>query len=379
MPEPELTDCQNCGARVRLPVSTTREEWHCPQCGEAIQRGPKSEADPETGGSDSDTYRIARPKKERRKRRRAPESYAHSFAESNAPPGAAERAERDRDTLEPLPAAELDQGGMRRRERLVVEEDPPPTNVFFSNVFGFPWQGSVIGVWLVMAGALAAFSLMAVVIVMLYAGASSMVSAVAAFIILPAFWVGAWAFSYCSAASLVVIEETAAGNNEIRDWMDPEWKDWMGKLFYVLYVGCLPIAIAWPIIGLSPYTYEQAAIPLIAIEFVFFPIALLSAMEQDSMWMPISGPIVKSLGRAFGGWVVFFVLTGLVLAAACGLTYASVKYMQLVSPVVLGPLWATTMLIYARLLGRLGWLIVDRTPGKREKTTIELPLPAELP
>lgn len=336
----------------------------CRSCGEPL---------PAPATDEPETYGIVRPPEPKRRRRQPLQS--HFVADAPVPEDTRPRHEADDDDREPLPAEQLDRQGLRRREALLVEEDPPPERTFFTNVFGFPWQGSVIGQWLFLSGGLAVFLTLITIIIALYQGAATMVSAVIAFIALPAFWIGAWTFSYAAACLLVIIQETAAGNNEIRDWMDPNWRDWAGQLAYVVYLATLPLAAAWPIVKLTGHTYSEAAIPLVVIEFLLFPYVLLSALEQDSMLLPFSGPVLLSTIKVPDGWLLFYLLSALVLAACGGATYAAILFAPLVAGLLLAPLVSACILIYARLLGRLGWLIVERgvvteedlAPGARSR------------
>ncbi len=267
----------------------------------------------------------------------------------------------------------------RHRASIKVKVDPPPERPFVSGVFGFPFQGSVIGQWLVLACCFSFFALLALVMISLYQAAASLVSGIGAFIVLPAFWIGLWTFSYAAACSLIVVEETAAGNDEIRDWMEGGWKEWVWQLFYVVYVAALPMAIAWPIVKLAGRTYAEMALPLAVVEFFLFPIFLLSALEQDSPWFPISPPILSSLFKAIGGWCAFYCM-GVLVAVACGaLVYFAVGNVSFGLAFVMGPVFAAAMLIYARLLGRLGWVILDRVPNTRyERPQKQRAIPSEL-
>ena len=105
----------------------------------------------------------------------------------------------------------------------------------------------------------------------------------------------------------------------------------------------------------------DVALPLLALEFFAFPVLLLSALEQDSM-LPISRPVLSSLVRVLDGWLVFYLLSALVWGV-CGAALAfGFRNSAAVSALVSGPLLASGILIYGRLIGRLGWLIVKRVP-----------------
>lgn len=353
-----------------MPSAALRESWHCPECGERIRRADVGEEKEAADAEEESTYRIA-PRPETRKRRR-PSSTTYT------PPLPVTDGPESKDSPLPLSAGELDGPmGLQRRASLRVAIDPPPERPFVSNVFGFPFQGSVVGQWMVISGGFCFFALLALVIISLYQGASSMISGVAAFIALPAFWIGLWTFSFAAACSLRIVEETAAGNNEIRDWMEGGWKEWVWQLFYLLYIAAIPLAVAWPIVKLTGRTYAEASIPLAVVEFLFFPIALLSALEQDSVWLPLSPPVLKSLLKVFGGWLVFYFFSACVAAVCGGVVYLSIQYASFALAFVIGPFFAAAMIVYFRLVGRLGWLIIERVEDTRDVTADEPSIPDE--
>src|SRR5690606_8810832 len=85
---------------------------------------------------------------------------------------------------------------------------------------------------------------------------------------------------------------------------------------------------------------------------------LLSSLEANSMLLPLSGPVLHSLWRRPGGWLAYYVVSTLVagvpllllaLLAAASSTFAAA--------LIGAPVIAAALFLFARLLGRLGWLI----------------------
>src|SRR5206468_879767 len=101
---------------------------------------------------------------------------------------------------------------------------------------------------------------------------------------------------------------------------------------------------------------------------VSFPLLLLSALEADSYIWPFSGEIFGSLRPLLRGWIAFYFLSGLLAAVAWIATIMMFEPLQYSTPLVAGPLWATAFFIYARLLGRLAWLILKQGDQVRKKT-----------
>ncbi len=331
MPQPQQVICPDCTAEFRLPASAAREKWHCSDCGAEL-----SAEQPLVVESTEETSRLI--------------TYA----------GSAFSGSTEKILVPPVGPGESADAWVRRGR--ATKADAPPKRVFFSNVFGFPLQGSVIAQWMLLSGSFTGLALINLLLVSLYVAAATAASGVMGFIALPAFWIGLWTLSYAAACFLIVVQETGAGNNEIRDWMEGGWREWAAELFCLLYIAALPMMIAWPIVKLTGYSYSQAAVPLLIFEFLFFPFALLSALEQDSIWMPFSLPIIRSLFKIPGGWCAFYLLSGLLFVVCGGTGYFALRTAHVGMAFVVGPVIAATILVYARLIGRLGWLILDRVP-----------------
>ena len=85
---------------------------------------------------------------------------------------------------------------------------------------------------------------------------------------------------------------------------------------------------------------------------------LLSSLVADSVFVPLTGPIARSLWRNLRGWLTFYLLSIVsVLAPNLALLLAPSVMPPLLVALVQGPVMAATIFIYARLVGRLGWLI----------------------
>jgi hypothetical protein len=235
---------------------------------------------------------------------------------------------------------------------------PPPRWTFFSGVFNFPWRGDVVERWIYMSiGYTAIVGI--VLAIMGIAGSMSGVGGgmVLAFFVLPIIWVTFFTSSYTAACGLALLEPTAAGLDRIEAWPDPNWKEWMAQMLYLGWIGAIPLAASY---GLAELAGAQVELALPAIFFVLYPISLLSALEANSIWAPLTWPIVTSLFRWFWCWLMFYFLTG---SIAFGLIAALVEVIRSGSDwlmLLLGPLVAAAILIYFRLLGRLAWRMTTK-------------------
>jgi hypothetical protein len=88
---------------------------------------------------------------------------------------------------------------------------------------------------------------------------------------------------------------------------------------------------------------------------------LLSALEANSYWVPLTLPILTSLLRWGWAWLTFYVLAGLLAAGLVAVFEFAVRSTLDLVLIALGPLTAAAALIYFRLLGRLAWRMTRRS------------------
>jgi hypothetical protein len=159
------------------------------------------------------------------------------------------------------------------------------------------------------------------------------------------------------------METTAYNYDAPYDWPEPDWRE---RFVHFLWMGwCLGLAAAL-IVPASAFLAEtlqgRALICAIGVGLAF-PVFILSTMETNSL-SPISAPIWRSLASQSLVWITFYVLSSLLLAGSVLASIELFSRLGWLSPFVLGPLWAATILIYARLLGRLAWRIMQ--PGEMQ-------------
>src|SRR5690606_14427224 len=239
------------------------------------------------------------------------------------------------------------------------EVGPPPRRVFLSGVFGFPWRAEVLPRWLYLTFGLCVMnSLIAFLFTMGVETAGSRFGMVTAFFVLPLFWVGTWTLSYAAACCRAILEDTAAGSDRIASWHEQNWREWVLVLAWLGYLAGVTFVLAHLSARLAALVGAPSLPVLLAVGWVAFPIVLLSSLEANSMLLPLSGPVLHSLWRRPGGWLAYYVVSTLVagvpllllaLLAAASSTFAAA--------LIGAPVIAAALFLFARLLGRLGWLI----------------------
>lgn len=200
--------------------------------------------------------------------------------------------------------------------------------------------------------------------------------------------VGVGVLAYFARCVLVVVQDTGLGHDEVT-WPSEPFQDWLGHA--VLFLLLLGVWVAPPALVArllrNVWLPDQGALRVLLLVgpglWLFFPIGLLSSLSAQSSWVPFRWAIFVSFLRIAPAALVFYFLTGLLLGGTSALWYYSLfggrGGLLPVAAVVSG----LVVLIYARLLGRLAWLI-QRLPSRarispRPKKEKEAPAQARKP
>lgn len=239
------------------------------------------------------------------------------------------------------------------------EEMPdPPKSLFFTLVFDFPWRsrGALIRWSLVSSG----FSIVGTLAWMVFymVGEFHFVGAIAAGgAVLGVAIFGLISAGYATSCGFSILQETASGVNAIEVWPEEGWKDGIFEFFQILWLhafsGFFCYVFAFLVQPLTGYLTP----PLLIVHALLFPLALISAMDSESVWLPYSPMTLQSLKRIPGIWAMFYVLSAAFLCVTCGTFVVLAVKVPLAAGVTLGPFVATIMFVYARLLGRLAWKV----------------------
>ncbi len=181
-----------------------------------------------------------------------------------------------------------------------------------------------------------------------------------------------WAF----VCGLTIVQETAAGFDRISGLPEPSWLDWVQDALFIFAPLAASAALGYAAANLLPLG-DVFWITLAV--FVLFPLFFLSALDEQFWIGFVSIRVYRSLATARRAWAVLygyqFVLLGLV-AGAGGIAWALHKAM-IGSPswiigadvlaLFMAALGVAAMLIYARALGRLVWVIAETEKALQQK------------
>jgi DNA-directed RNA polymerase subunit M/transcription elongation factor TFIIS len=326
-PEYILLNCEMCNARLHPDVKDESYYLSCPDCHSDLRVPAEWEV----------------PSKLKKKKK--PE-------QADFDPGSYEMGESEEPVL---PESDY----YEKREAIrQVEIDPPPNWAFFSNVFEFPWMKGTLSRWVYMTVLIEAMGLMAALILDFSQGESGPNLLVIAFLVLPEIWFTIWASTYTAACFLPVVIDTASGNNTIYSWPEPNWREWMPQLFYVGYLGSIAALaglaglLCATIVGLSGGPFW---LTVCIINFLIYPVMLLSSLEAGSAFIPLSLPILKCMLTHWWCWLLFYIELGILWGLWAGLLVIGIPHSPFLTVLFAGPMLAAIVLITARLLGRLAW------------------------
>lgn len=240
---------------------------------------------------------------------------------------------------------------LRHQQQHATDDDelPQPPATFLSGVLRFPWYLQSLTPWIFCSVGLA-LSLSGVVLSFwLVDHGLTMAAYAMRFSIC---WVIVFSLSYLSGCFLAIIEGTASGYDEITDWPKGDWRDYFFSLGYP--VGMLVLSA---LVGTAAFwlTLRQSWAVPVGVGFLVYPILLLSALESGSVLGFISRPILRTCIDLWWGWILVYAITAAMFAGwlAWGLHFF--PYEPFFTAGMSGPILATILFIYARLLGRLAW------------------------
>ena len=361
----KVPSCPKCGNRLRLRSDQIGTQVSCPKCQASFtvgrprdQKPVKSTANSDSDiGGDDDAYEPERPLQR-----------STIVPEADISRGAArggfdetdwshpDELERESATVAPIAEEEYLKSAKARGLVRYFKKVPPPKWTYFSGVIGYPWRGPNIARWTAMSVGLAVSNV--VWLQMLDAMGllnGKLTNMAIQGVIIAMFAVAMMLLSLAiSAASFQsALQDTSDGHDLPQDHTMPEWDQWIFVLLGVLSIVAASAAIGYPLsLAIGPIAFVISLL-------IFFPILMLSAMESDSMLVPFSPPVLRTLGSHFLGWITFYLLSTCLLAAggvAFRYAFPEAPYLTVF---LFGPVEATLMLLYARLLGRLAWRASD--------------------
>ena len=171
-----------------------------------------------------------------------------------------------------------------------------------------------------------------------------------------AFMIGVFASAVAMVHGMSILRETAVGQDEVEDWPDAMFLDWIGECFYVLVAVSVAVLPGVGLFGLlGQYTGEAGTSIVLVTMFLFTPIILISMLEKNSPLSILSWPVVRSLGYCWWAWIKFFLITFLLFGVAGFSSIAALRHIPYLGAALAVMVMMAAMMIYFRLMGRLAW------------------------
>lgn len=263
--------------------------------------------------------------------------------------------------IEIAPAAEMpvpvsNAAALLEKARLEVDRQDalkpiPPKRPFRDGIYSYPWYSDILPRWIVVAALVCVLG----GVFQMGMTAKGLEQIIALFLGI-VFVVGSLILSGIHATFLMtVVEWTAQGYDKVPHWGGTEILDrirttvrwWAAVGFSTLPAVLVGMAIP----GRIPF-YAILAAPM---AFVLFPLVFLSMLDADSIAIPYSRLIWKSWRRFPRLWRSFYLMSfPLFLVCAGGTVLMAYRTNNYVA-ILLGVALVVSSVIYARLLGRLGW------------------------
>lgn len=220
----------------------------------------------------------------------------------------------------------------------------PSFGDWFKGVFGIFRDPSVIGYWIF----LSAFAALPTIVALYYE--SSM-------IVMGLFVGGLLYGAILVAHGFAILQSVANGEDEVSEWPVIDFFGWMGPLFIAasaIAVSAGPVWFITQFVGMP--TLVVVGLSLLSLYFLL-PFVLLSMLDEQSVLMPFSSEVSKSVTRCGEQWGIAY-LSSAVLFIALFITLVIASAMPLVMSVLVScGATVATVFLYSGILGRLAYSI----------------------
>jgi hypothetical protein len=219
-----------------------------------------------------------------------------------------------------------------------------------------------------------------------------------------------WFLGYATHVFFVVLSGTAQGNNEVEiHWPDEPYVQRLCNAAYLLTllaICIVPVVVLLQCVDLPTEPALRAALVALFLGlalWLFLPVVLLSVVTSGSHWELFRWSVVRELAARRTTLLAFYALTApLVIGGVLVIYLALIGWLELVDAagaaawtwlpdVVMWWSWAfllpvtavfaaAALLIYARLVGRLAWLLdLARDEPATAKPKDSIPSPGQFP
>ncbi len=182
--------------------------------------------------------------------------------------------------------------------------------------------------------------------------------------------VGGIVLAYAGYSFLNVLIGTSAGSDAVR-WPGDPFFDWMFKGWYLAWIAVMSVLPAFLVVSIAHVPPRELTwnCALAGSACLCFPIFLLSSLSGSSRMLLVRGEILGGMARRFAMTLGFYLFSSAILMGCT----AFIWYSLMKGDVWFVPLATATLsmglLVYARLLGRLGHAITEEPEPKKSVGT----------
>lgn len=159
--------------------------------------------------------------------------------------------------------------------------------------------------------------------------------------------------NFLAAVLLAILEDTAWGNDDDIGWPTAVWIDWFQRVIMLINAvtfAAVPGIVIATVLQLDATPFYLATGCSL---FLLLPVVLLSLEENNSMAQPFSREVYKFIARSRWLWLLFYLLTAVIVAAVYSAASLLAPWDSLAGMFVAATAVVTGSMIYFRMLGRL--------------------------
>ena len=248
-----------------------------------------------------------------------------------------------------------------RRDYGFADDPEPPKHPFVSRVLTFLFYRTTRMNWVMLGLTVGPLLyVLGMAIVMSHGGTVARGASLLIFV--PAFLFSVVWSGIAAACHLQIINETAAGNDEIIEWPNVfDYTGWLGGAFYginAMAVAVIPATLITKFAGVPPLWVPAV---LVASVYLVLPPVLLSMLASGSPMAVFSSDIARSMRTHRLACLRFYGVSGLLLLLTSAVMYGLLMFNVLVVGFVAGVFLLMATFSQARLIGRLGWVLSKTT------------------
>lgn len=231
-----------------------------------------------------------------------------------------------------------------REEPKQVDDDIPKIGEWLNSLFGIFRQLGVTVHWLILSaiGSVAAF------VVINFASPITTLAMVPVAIFLAIMTL---------ACGFQIMQSIANDEETVSDWpFTLELGEWVGPMVYCFFASAIAVSPGWAI-GHVTFGESLASVFLImGSVFVIFPFVLLSMLDMQSLFVPFSPEVGRSVTRCEDAWGAFY-LSSLILFFTTFLCFAFLRLQTVFGTSLCLLVGIGATFAYFSLLGRLAYAI----------------------